>query len=1091
MVLSTTKNNKNHENINSFVEKLNDIKNIIVNTFISIQRYKTLDIVNVNDITNCINLLERLNYKIKNVDEYLLNYNKQNEEKILLILQEIINELSTIFKNYGTNNIDDLINICFGKKFVNKYFDKDITNKYEIIKKYLHPFSYKITKWKKNENYITNLKDKKKLQKDKLIEENNMIEHSVQLECFDLSRTSNSFQTKIYGIKFVIQNPEEKNTMTISCIFDDIALSCVNSNFISNKLFTLNTEKHDDDIFFNQSWERYINNLTIKDILVYSNNELYHRFAGFNTQIKLIKQTSLSTLVSDFVGSELYSQRDMLIKLLIWSEEQEFQYIAYLLYDLLSNDNNGVIDTQEQTILYDSLPWTIKKYFKDAMKQTITYTNTLCNFDNNKIPLEQQICLMKVNDSIKEKAMLKLKEVKTKSDDSGSKARQYLDGLLKIPFGIYKEEQILLNMKDILKNFKETIQQLESFGFTNTFFPNKENYNSLEFKLYYKILKEQYFVFIKQQLHSNIIDAINNSKREQLINLVLFVNNIIKSNNLQIKKTCHSGKNCTYMRENTIKIIEKLFDEFNINIIIEILNKLDLYKIDNCNNVLINFNENMDCLSNKYNEINDSMTDINNVLDEAVYGHDKAKRQVERIIGQWINGEKSGYCFGFEGPPGVGKTSLAKKGIANCLKDHDGNSRPFSFIAVGGSSNGSTLEGHNYTYVGSSWGRIVDILIEKKCMNPIIFIDELDKISRTENGRELIGILTHMIDPTQNDSFQDKYFNGIDIDLSKVLFIFSYNDIDVIDRILLDRIHRVKFDSLSLNDKIIITKKYILPEIYTKMGLNNTIDISDEIIEYIIDKYTSESGVRKLKEILFEIVSEINLNILKNSEDYTLPIIITKHDIKHKYLKERHTVKKHKIHDKHTIGLINGLWANAIGKGGVLPIEANLFPTNVFMELKLTGMQGDVMKESMNVAKTLSWNLLPKTKRETLKKSFIKDFMQGLHIHVPEGATPKDGPSAGTAITVVMYSLFSGHKIKNDVAITGEICLQGKVTAIGGLNLKILGGIKAGVKHFLYPKENQKDFDDFYEKYENKSIFEDIVFDPVENIDQVLKLVLI
>ena len=191
------------------------------------------------------------------------------------------------------------------------------------------------------------------------------------------------------------------------------------------------------------------------------------------------------------------------------------------------------------------------------------------------------------------------------------------------------------------------------------------------------------------------------------------------------------------------------------------------------------------------------MTAITKVLDKSVYGHTKAKRQIERVIGQWITGEQSGYCFGFEGPPGVGKTSLARKGLSNCLKDKDGTTRPFSFIALGGSSNGSTLSGHNYTYVGSTWGRIVDILMEQKCMNPIIFIDELDKVSRTENGKEIIGILTHLIDPTQNEGFQDKYFNGIDIDMSKALFIFSYNDVSSIDRILLDRIHRIKFDHLN------------------------------------------------------------------------------------------------------------------------------------------------------------------------------------------------------------------------------------------------------------------------------------------------------
>jgi hypothetical protein len=217
-------------------------------------------------------------------------------------------------------------------------------------------------------------------------------------------------------------------------------------------------------------------------------------------------------------------------------------------------------------------------------------------------------------------------------------------------------------------------------------------------------------------------------------------------------------------------------------------------------------------------------------LDESIYGHEHAKNQILKIIGQWMNGEQSGYCFGFEGSPGVGKTSLAKRGLANCLKDDAGVARPFAFIALGGSCNGSTLEGHSYTYVNSTWGRIVDVLMDAKCMNPIIYIDELDKVSKTEHGKEIIGILMHLIDSTQNSGFQDKYFSGIDVDLSKALFIFSYNDPSQIDNILLDRIHRIKFDNLSSAEKLVITRKYILPEINKKMGLEGCVHLSDEVI---------------------------------------------------------------------------------------------------------------------------------------------------------------------------------------------------------------------------------------------------------------------
>jgi ATP-dependent Lon protease len=274
------------------------------------------------------------------------------------------------------------------------------------------------------------------------------------------------------------------------------------------------------------------------------------------------------------------------------------------------------------------------------------------------------------------------------------------------------------------------------------------------------------------------------------------------------------------------------------------------------------------------------------------------------------------------------------------------------------------------------------------------------------------------------------------------------------------------------------------------MGLKDVLSFTDDVIENIIEKYTNESGVRKLKEILFEIIGEINLSILKDNIDYDIPLNITIDDISNKYLKDRQELLIKKIFESPSIGIINGLWANSLGNGGILHIEVCLFPTNNFLELKLTGMQGDVMKESMNVAKTLAWSLLEKENMKSIIKDFDSTKLQGLHIHCPEGATPKDGPSAGAAITTAIYSLMVNKKIKNDFAITGEICLQGKVTAIGGLDLKILGGIKAGVKHFIYPCENSKDFNDFYDRYKNKSILNDIKFYSVNTIQDVFSLIL-
>jgi ATP-dependent Lon protease len=731
------------------------------------------------------------------------------------------------------------------------------------------------------------------------------------------------------------------------------------------------------------------------------------------------------------------------------------------------------------------------------MKEIVNYTNKLTNVNVNKISLEQRICLMKASDTVKEKAMVKLKEVKMKSEDTGSKAMQFLDGLLKIPFEIYKEEPVMKLMKKSITCFSSIVSRLstsDSFLPAGLPFPNKDKYTSLEIQKYLPLLKGFYKDYLYNGLLQEAGKTINTSNKKKVLELYEQLKPVLKKG--QLKST---GKTIKQLREEFMACINECLknevqaSSMNIDIFLDTIIK-SIAPAATVVPILSEFNKNIVKIEENISTVNNFMTDITEILDQSVYGHTNAKRQIERIIGQWINGDITGYCFGFEGPPGVGKTSLAKKGIAKCLLDEKGIARPFAFIAMGGSTNSSTLDGHNYTYVGSTWGRIVDILMDTKIMNPIIFIDELDKVSKTENGKEIIGILTHLIDQTQNDTFQDKYFNGINLNLSKALFIFSYNDVDLIDRILLDRIHRIKFDTISVEDKLIIMRKFILPEIYGKMGLENMIDISDNVIEYIINDYTSEPGVRKLKELMFEIFGEINLDILKNKKTEVIPIVITFEDIKMKYLKDRTEIQPMKIHTESLVGVINGMWANSVGKGGILPIEASFYPCSTFLDLKLTGMQGDVMKESMTVAKSLAWSLFLKADNEKallLQEKREKTKNQGLHIHVPEGATPKDGPSAGTAITMVMYSLFSEQKIKKDVAITGEICLQGRVSAIGGLELKILGGIRAGVKMFIYPKENDKDFIKFMNKYGSKSFIANISFIAVERIEEVIPLIFI
>jgi ATP-dependent Lon protease len=246
-----------------------------------------------------------------------------------------------------------------------------------------------------------------------------------------------------------------------------------------------------------------------------------------------------------------------------------------------------------------------------------------------------------------------------------------------------------------------------------------------------------------------------------------------------------------------------------------------------------------------------------------------------------------------------------------------------------------------------------------------------------------------------------------------------------------------------------------------------------------------EPGVRKLKELLFDLYGEINIELLKSNSDIKiLPIKVTMEDVENKYLKKYLKVRETMIPTHGRTGVINGLWANVLGKGGIIPIEVSFSPSSSILELKLTGMQGDVMKESMNVSKTVAWNLTIEATKTKLYKQHEKDKSKGIHVHCPAGGVSKDGPSAGTAITIAIYSVLNGLTIKHDVAITGEIDLIGNVTAIGGLEDKILGGIRAGVKKFLFPRENEREYKEFCEK---NRYYEGIEFIMIERVQDTFE----
>ena len=446
----------------------------------------------------------------------------------------------------------------------------------------------------------------------------------------------------------------------------------------------------------------------------------------------------------------------------------------------------------------------------------------------------------------------------------------------------------------------------------------------------------------------------------------------------------------------------------------------------------------------------DYLEKVQNIFENGVHGHDLVKTQLKRLIAQWISGGQSGIVLGLEGPPGNGKTTLIKSGLAKCLVDEHNKPRPVGFVPLGGSTNASSLVGHGFTYLGSTWGRIVDILMESKCMNPIFLFDELDKVSKTEHGTEIISILTHLTDSTQNGEFYDKYFEGIPLDLSKALMIFTFNDRSKIDPILLDRMTIIETKPLSQDDKMVVARKHLIPQITKLVDLEpSEIMIDDEEVETLICDYTCEAGARQLKKLLESLIQELNLRRLMDPDTRLLIDRFLINDV----FRHKDKVRRESISDTPLIGQINGMWANAMGMGGVLPIQVD--KTYTSKTLVLTGTQGDTMKESMRCAETIAFNLMshinPNFNKEDLKYS--------LHIHCPSTGMPKDGPSAGGAICIAIFSFLSNRYIKAYVAMTGEIDLMGRITAIGGLEAKLHGAKKAGIKKALIPLENKPQFD--------------------------------
>ena len=453
------------------------------------------------------------------------------------------------------------------------------------------------------------------------------------------------------------------------------------------------------------------------------------------------------------------------------------------------------------------------------------------------------------------------------------------------------------------------------------------------------------------------------------------------------------------------------------------------------------------------------------VLDRDHYGLEKVKERILEFLAvrQLTNGQNAPILC-LVGPPGVGKTSLAGS-VAKAL------GRKFVRASLGGVRDEAEIRGHRRTYVGAMPGRILEALKKAGTRNPVFLLDEVDKMGADYKGDPTSALL-EVLDPAQNNTFSDHYIE-LPFNLSDVLWIVTANDIGSIPRPLLDRMEVINLSSYTEQEKLEIAKQYLLPRQRTKNGLSGKeIKLGAGVLQRMINEYTRESGVRELERVIGHLCRKVARKIVEGETESVYVTTKNLVDILGK-VKYPHTKAKRKPE----VGLCTGMAWTQVG-GDILPTEVNIFPGTG--KLILTGKLGDVMKESAQAA--LSYIRSRQDKFELAEDFYEKN---DIHVHFPEGAVPKDGPSAGITMATAIVSGLTGRKIRSDVAMTGEITIRGNVLAIGGLKEKVLAAYREGIRTIVLPKENERDIEDIPE-----SVREKLEFVPVENMDKVLETAL-
>ena len=453
------------------------------------------------------------------------------------------------------------------------------------------------------------------------------------------------------------------------------------------------------------------------------------------------------------------------------------------------------------------------------------------------------------------------------------------------------------------------------------------------------------------------------------------------------------------------------------------------------------------------------LSEAEKILNEDHYGLDKVKKRIiQQIAVMNLKKEQSGSILLFVGAPGTGKTSIGKS-IAKSL------GREYVRVSLGGIRDEADIRGHRRTYIGAMPGRIMDAISKSGVTNPVMVLDEIDKLSQSYNGDPASALL-EVLDPEQNNTFTDHYMN-VPYDLSDVMFICTANSIDTIPEPLLNRMEVINFTGYTPDEKLRIARKHLLPKSMSSMGISeDALEVSDEVLETIIEEYTREAGVRGLRKRIDSLCRGAAVLISKGGQD---KLSITKDQLRTDL--DMRPVHRENVPDKQKAGVVTGMAWTSVG-GEILYIET-LF-TKGKGNIIITGKLGDVMKESAQIAVSLVKSLFPE------KAKLFEE--NDLHIHVPDGAVPKDGPSAGITMTTAIASLVTGRDVNPKIAMTGEVSLRGLVMPIGGLPEKLMAALRSGVKTAFIPAENEQDLIDVADE-----VKENLQIIPVKTVDEVLE----